>query len=219
MTALPQPLLPLIQKEFNLNYTRSALVQSSFSWVYGIAQIPAGFLADRIGTRVLLIVGICGVGFVGLLIGLSQTYIMLLLLLVLMGIVGGGYHPAATPMVSESVPLENRGKALGFHEIGAGSSFLVAPPLAAAIASAWSWRGSFISMAIPTIIIGLLMIRFTRRTKAVIKIAIESTAGETGEASKLTRKYRLVVFLLLSVLTGGIASSALRRARVPRYSA
>lgn len=207
MSALPQPLLPLIQSEFKLSYTRSALVQSSFSWTYGVAQIPAGFLADRVGTRILLLVGISGVAVAGLLVGLSQTYIMMLVLLVVMGIVGGGYHPAAAPMVSAAVPLENRGQALGFHEMGASTSFLITPLIAAAIASVWSWRGAFITMAIPTFIIGLFLFRSTRKSKVVTGVEKESVKDNDGESLSKDRKFRLVVFLLLSVLTGGLVSS------------
>jgi MFS family permease len=207
MSALPQPLLPLIQKEFNLSYTRSAFVQSSFSWTYGLAQIPAGFLADRIGTRVLLVIGICGVAVAGILVGISQTYVLMLVFLVSMGVLGGGYHPAAAPMVSAAVPLENRGQALGFHEIGASASFLITPLLAAAIASAWNWHGAFISLAIPTFLIGLFLFRSTRQSKAVTGVEKEGVHGSDGEKLSKKQKFRLVVFLLLSVLTGGVVSS------------
>ena len=70
ITALPVPLSPFIRDEFNLSYARALLIQSVFSWVYGAAQIPAGWLADRIGTRVLLIIGISGLGLAGILIGI-----------------------------------------------------------------------------------------------------------------------------------------------------
>jgi YNFM family putative membrane transporter len=209
MAALPQPLLPLIQQEFNLNYTKSALVQSSFAWTNGIAQIPAGFLADRINRRILLIIGICGVAVAGFLVGLSHTYMMMLVFLVVMGALGGGYHPAAAPMVSEAAPPEVRGRALGFHEMGASASFLVTPLVAAAIASGSSWRISFVSLAIPTFLIGLLLIRYTRRPETHMESTVTGTPVEDvmRAATPPPSKFRLVVFLLLSVLTGGIVSS------------
>jgi len=206
LIALPAPLLPLIRNEFSLSYTKAALIQSSFSWTYGAAQIPAGFLADRIRPRILLIIGICGVAAAGILVGLSRTYVMMLSFLVLMGILGGGYHPSAAPMVSAAAP-ENRGRALGFHEVGASFSFVVTPFIATAIASVGGWRSSFVSLAIPTMIVGLLMIKFTRRPKLAaeargeVKYHTEDTVMPTG------RVRRLVAFLLLSVLAGGIVSS------------
>ncbi len=169
LMALPSPLLPLIRDEFSLNYTKSALIQSSFAITYGAAQIPAGFLADRIGPRFLLIIGICGVAAAGFLVGISRTYVMMLSFLVMMGILGGGYHPSAAPMVSAAAP-ENRGRALGFHEVGASLSFLVTPLIATAIAATNGWRSPFIILAIPTMLFGLYLIKYTRLPKKVDKI-------------------------------------------------
>lgn len=206
LIALPAPLLPLIRNEFNLSYTKAALIQSSFSWAYGTAQIPAGFLADRIGPRILLIIGICGVAAGGILVGLSTTYVMLLAFLVVMGILGGGYHPSAAPMVSAAAG-ENRGRALGFHEVGASASFLVTPLIATAIASVGGWRSPFIILAIPTMIFGLFMIKFTRRPKKADETRSEVDYSPEAMPMPKGRVRRLVAFLLLSVLTGGIVSS------------
>lgn len=206
LIALPAPLLPLIRDEFKLSYTKAALIQSSFSWTYGTAQIPAGFLADRIGPRILLIIGICGVAAGGILVGLSRTYVMMLAFLVVMGVLGGGYHPAAAPMVS-AASGKNRGRALGFHEMGASASFLVTPLIATAIASVGGWRSAFIVLAIPTMIFGVFLIKLTRQPKKpVVTGDMEGIVPEVRPASK-GRNRRLVAFLLLSVLTGGIVSS------------
>ena len=92
-------MLPFIRKEFSLSYAQSAFVTSAFALSNGTGQLPAGFLADRIGPRILITVGILGVALAGVLVGLSQTYILLLVFLVPMGLLGGGYHPAATPLI------------------------------------------------------------------------------------------------------------------------
>jgi len=66
----------MIRSDFALDYTQSGLVISAFSLAYGIGQLPAGWLADRIGRQVMITMGIIGVAAAGLLVGLSQTYIM-----------------------------------------------------------------------------------------------------------------------------------------------
>ncbi len=157
------PLLPFIRDEFNLDYTQAGVVIAAFSLAYGISQLPAGWLADRIGPRTLVTIGIAGVAIAGVLVGLSQTYIMLLVFLVLMGILGGGYHPASAPLVSASVEPKNRGWALGLHLIGGNASFFVAPLIAAATAATWGWRSPFIIVAIPTFILGIFFYIYTRQ--------------------------------------------------------
>ena len=208
LPALIVPLLPFIRNEFSLDYTRSAMVLSAFAWPYGISQIPAGWLADRINRRILMIIGICGVGVAGVLVGLSQTYIMLIVFLVLMGILGGGYHPSATPMVSALVESKKRGRILGIHEIGGGASFFVVPLIAAAIAAAWGWRGSFIGLAIAPLIFGIIFYRVSGRRAAMSRTRPEITGHHKEAAPQPGYRRRLLVFMILSVVTGGLVASA-----------
>ena len=145
MTALPGALLPFIRDDHSLSSkglsnAEVAWVTTAFSLSYGLGQLPGGWLADRIGRKVMIAIGIFGVAIVGILIGLSTTYTLLLVLLVLMGVLGGGYHPSATPWISSSAGEKNQGRAIGFHWMGGGLGFFVAPFLGAYIAAAWGFR-------------------------------------------------------------------------------
>jgi len=184
------------------------MVYSAFTWSYGISQIPAGWLSDRIDRRIPMVIGICGLGLAGVLVGLSQTYIMLIIFLVLMGVLGGGYHPSATPMVSDLVESKRRGRTLGIHEIGGGASFFVVPLIAAAIAATWGWRSSFIGLSIAPLIFGIILYRVLGRRAAISQTLPEITGHDKGTASQPGYKRRLVVFMILSVVTGGLVASA-----------
>lgn len=209
VTALPTPLLPFIRNDFALDYAQSGLVVSAFSLAYGIGQVPAGVLADRIGARILITIGICGVAIAGLLVGLSQAYIMVLVFLALMGIVGGGYHPAAAPLISSSVKPESQGRALGIHLIGGSGSFFVAPIIAAAIAAKWGWRGSFIGLAIPTMIFGIIFYALLGRL-AVKREAQQVITDQPEERpSSPGRLRQLVAFLVLTVFTQAVTFSTI----------
>jgi MFS family permease len=209
LPALLVPLLPFIRNDFKLNYTQSTLVTSSFTLPYGISQIPCGWLADRVGRRILIVIGVCGIALAGVLVGLSQTYVMLIVFLVLMGVMGGGYHPAATPVVSTLVEAEKRGRALGFHEIGGGSSFFVAPIAAAAIANAWGWRSSFIVLAIPAMIAGIILYKFLSGRLETSRTQPESISRYDEAAPPPGHLRRLVIFIIMSIVTGGVAASAI----------
>ena len=204
LTALPVPLLPLIRDEFALDYTQSGLVISAFALAYGLGQLPAGWLADRTGPRLLIAIGISGVALAGFLVGLSQTYIMMLVFLALMGLVGGGYHPASPPLISASVEPKNRGRALGFHAIGGSASFFLAPLFAAAIATAWGWRGSFIGLAVPTFIFGIVFYVLLGQRLAAKKAEPEITSSHKEAPLAPGRWRRLVPFLILSTFTAAV---------------
>ena len=61
--------MPFMRDNFSLDYASSGLLLSVFSITHGLSQLPSGWLADRIGTRTLMAIGICGVGLAGALIG------------------------------------------------------------------------------------------------------------------------------------------------------
>ncbi len=199
LIALLAPLLPFIRDEFALDYTQAGWVVSALILSYGISQLPAGWLADRIGPRTLITIGISGVALSGLLVGLSSTYIMMLVFLVLMGVMGGGYHPASAPLISELVEPKHRGRALGLHQIGGTASYFLAPLIAATIATALGWRGSFIGLAIPTIIFGIVFYILLGRRGYTRKVEPGISKSHTETPPAPGHQRRLVAFLVLSI--------------------
>ena len=193
------PLLPFIRDEFALDYTQAGWLVSAFMVSYGISQLPAGWLADRIGPRIVITIGISGVALSGLLVGLSPTYIMLVIFLVLLGVMGGGYHPASIPVISALVDSENRGRALGLHQIGGTASHFLAPLIAVGITTALGWRGSFIGTAIPIFVFGIVfyvllgMWGYAKETGQGISEGYIETPPTPG------RLGRLVAFLIVSI--------------------
>ncbi len=206
LIALLVPLMPLIRDEFALDYTKSGLLLSVFTLSYGISQLPAGWLADRIGARILITVAICGVALAGLLVGLSQTYTMMLGFLALMGVLGGGYHPASPPLISASVEPKNRGRALGIHLIGGSSSFFLAPLIAAAIAVALGWRAPFIILAVPTIAFGIIFYVLLGRLAEKRNGKHRSISSPDHPAIQ-QRSHRLVPFIILATFTAAVLIS------------
>ena len=209
VTALPIPLLPFIRDEFALDYTRAALVVSAFSVPYGIAQLPGGWLADKIGPRPLLFVGTSGVAFAGLLVGVSTHYMMLLLFLALMGILGGGYHPSAPSVISTVTDPSHRGSALGFHVIGGSASYFVAPLVAAVVATSWGWRSSFVLLSFPAIAFGFVFAAILRRrAKGDVGQASVRMSGSDDEGQSVDWQ-SLVTFLIVSCFTAAIVVSCI----------
>ena len=215
LTALPVPLLPMIRSDFGLDYTRAGLVVSAFNIAYGIGQLPAGWLADRLGPRLLITVGICGVALAGFFVGLTQTFTLMIFFMGLMGFLGGGYHPAAPPMIYSTVPPEKLGRALGYHAIGGGASFFLAPIIAAAIASFWGWRGAFMGLAVPTMIFGIFFYLLLRHPASQAAQKVKSDAPGSRESLSPARRRQLAAFIVLATSNGAVMLSVV--AFIPLY--
>ena len=209
LTALPVPLLPMIRSDFGLDYTQSGFVISAFILSYGIGQVPAGLLADRVGPRILITTGILGVAVAGLLVGLSHTYLMMIAFLVLMGLLAGGYHPAAPPLISASVRPENLGRALGLHVIGGGVSYFVVPLLAAGIGATWGWRGSFITLAVPAGVLGIVLYVILGQRGLAKKFQPKSTPSQKEKAPGQGHLSGLAYIIFLSTFTHAVLFSTI----------
>ncbi len=202
-----RPLTPMIRTDLGLSYTQVGIVILAFAITSGISQLPGGWLSDRLGSRVIVGISVSGVAIAGLLIGFSQSYVSLIVFLVIAAILGGGYHPASITAISESVPPERRGRALGFHLIGGTSTFWVAPLLAAPIAAAWGWRGSYIALSIPAILLGIVLYFLIGQRMPVRPSENQTVRVEKPSAPTQIRWRKIVPFIIMSVTTGTISYS------------
>jgi len=205
--AMLNPFMPMIRDELGLNYTQAGVLISAFSITGGISQLPAGWLADRFGTRLMVAISVSGVALAGLLVGLSHSYLALIAFLVLAALLGGGYHPAAANAISTVVSPERRGRALGLHLIGGSSAFWVVPLIAAPIAAAWDWHGPFLVLTIPVIILGVALYYLLGRQQRITHQTLGKVA-ESVSASPTKIEWRILVpFLVMSIATGTLTGS------------
>jgi FSR family fosmidomycin resistance protein-like MFS transporter len=207
LTALPGPLLPAIRTAFGLNYTQASFVTTAFALSGGAGQLPAGWLADRISPSVLIAIGTLGVAVGGIFVGIAPTYVMLLVFMVIMGLMTGGYHPASTPLILASVEPKLRGRALGLHLLGGNSSFFIAPLIAGPILAAWGWRAPFIVMAIPTAIFGLIFYIYLTRRGGMTHVARARQRVAEEKPPQPGYKRRLIAYLIMIIVGGGAGMS------------
>jgi MFS family permease len=167
-----QSVQPSIRDHFGLDYLKIGTLTGAYNASYGASNLLAGWLGgDRIAPRLLIAVGVAGVAIFGLFVGLSPTYLVMLVSLIIMGILGGGYHPSASPLLSDTVALEKRGQILGMHQIGGTLANFLTPLLTAAIvtllgifmSSSLTWRGPFIVLTIPSIAFGIYLYTLLKR--------------------------------------------------------
>lgn len=205
--ALLNPLMPMIRNELGLSYTEAGVVISAFAVTNGISQLPSGWLADRFGARLMVVISVSGVAVAGLLIGLSTSYLTLIAFLVLTAILGGGYHPASTSAISTIVSPERRGRALGLHLIGGSSTFWVIPLVAAPIAATFGWRGPYVILTIPVIVLGIVLYYLIGRRTRIALSKPELLSQRIPPTPGRIQWRVLLPFLVLSVGTGMIIQS------------
>ena len=139
----------------------------------GLTGHIAGLVTGEIEHGVGDVIGIAGVGIAGVVFGLAPTFALLVATNTLIGLAGSGYHPAASYLISRVAKPEQRGSALGVHVIGGSTSYFLAPLLAGGIAVAVGWRGTFIALSLPTLVLGVALAVLLQR--AAVKRGISKT--------------------------------------------
>ncbi len=210
LTALPGPLLPSIRTAFGLSNLQATLVTTVYAFSSGAGNIPAGRLVDKIGPTILLTIGTLGVAVGGLLTGLSNSYIMFMVFLVIMGFMTAGYHPASTPMILSAVEPEKRGRALGLHLVGGNASFFIAPLIAGGVMWLWpsmGFRGPFIILSIPTAIFGLIFYIYLTKRGGLSQVKAAKQRATEEKPPQPGYKRRLTAYLIQMVVGGGAGMS------------
>ena len=156
--SLLNPLLPLIRDAFALSYAESGFAVSVFSIAAGLANAPWGMLADRVGSRVVIVGGLFLMGAASVALATAGAYWQLLALLVLLGVVSGSYHGPAAALIARTFSPRMRGTAMGIHITGGHLSFFAAPALAGILATATgTWRTPYIWFAAAPVLFGALL--------------------------------------------------------------
>ena len=151
------PLIPVWVLAFGYPLWKIGLLAGAFSLGSGLGQTPMGILSDRHDRRYILPAGLAVVGasyaVFALLpqLGLAATTVAFagysasleFLLMVLVVFVGGTgtsvLHPTGYPLLSENVPPERKGRALGTFGSAAKFGDALAPLLVGALLLAMAW--------------------------------------------------------------------------------
>jgi FSR family fosmidomycin resistance protein-like MFS transporter len=157
----------------------------------------------------MIFIGIAGVAIAGVVFGLAPTFALLVAANTLIGLTGSGYHPAASYLISRVSKPEQRGSALGIHVIGGSTSYFLAPLLAGGIAVALGWRGTFIALSIPTLVLGVVFALLLQR--AAVKRGVSKAEVHAEEQQKRSARFWfwLFSFLVLSTLSGALVGSTI----------
>ena len=139
------------------------LIGTAFAFVYGLAGLPLGWLADRLRRRNLIVAGISLWSIGTVCCGLSHNFGQFFAARVLVGIGEAVLTPASVSMISDSFPPRNRGRATSVFlmgmAMGAGGAILFGGVILR-LADSGALRGTFLdgqtSWRVVLLLLGIL---------------------------------------------------------------
>jgi MFS family permease len=135
--------------------------------LYGIgsftAQIAGGFLADRIGRRLTMVISLFGSAAILMILSALTDYTQIAVTVLLLGLLTDLYRPASSALIADTVPPEGRAHAysLRYWAINLGAS--IGLSLGGVLAS-HSYLLLFIGDAGTTFLFGLIILLFVAET-------------------------------------------------------
>ena len=123
------PLLPSLRELLQVSYVELGFALFLANVVSALVQAPTGFLVDRLGPRLFLVIGVAlgAAGFI--LLGMAPSYTMLLISAVLVGLGNAVYHPADYSILSAEMSQARMGRAYSLHTFSGYLGFALCPPI------------------------------------------------------------------------------------------
>jgi sugar phosphate permease len=180
--------LPLIGREFGLSPTVLGAVIGAFFIGYGSMQIPGGMIADRIGPRKAITIGIAAWSAFSVLTGAATSLANLIAVRILFGFSEGVHPPAAFKALSAWFHSKERARANGFVMSSNTIGPMFAPILFATITGLLGWRGAFYLISVPGLLIAFAVYWYLRDTPAAHPSVTREELAEIGADGRTQEK-------------------------------
>jgi ACS family hexuronate transporter-like MFS transporter len=137
-------LAPVMQRELHISNGQYGYIVEAFLIFYTVMYLLSGRLVDRISARFSETMFLAGWSAAGVLTAFITGFRSLLSVRCLLGASEPGNFTAASKVVSEWFPPEERGTAVGMYSMGGTIGAAIAAPLVAYLAIRYGWRSAFV---------------------------------------------------------------------------
>jgi MFS family permease len=159
--------LTQIGKDFSLQASDLGIVISAFFLGYAIMQVPGGWLADRIGSKPVVIATIAMWSLFTVMTGFAWSLLSLIAIRFIFGIAEGGFPPASIKAIAELFSKEASPKMSTLLMSSNYAGSMVAPLLMAPLIIWLGWRHAFTAIGVAGIAFAVVYLVSIPRRPAV----------------------------------------------------
>jgi MFS family permease len=138
--------VPMMQ-DLSLTPTQFGLIGGSLNWLFAIAAVVGGVLADRVATRVILLLMALSWSLLQLPMLFAGSMTVVLVARVLLGASEGPASPVSLHALYKWFPDEKRGLPAAVLYQGSALGLFVAGIAIPLITARWGWRANFVVLA------------------------------------------------------------------------
>jgi MFS family permease len=199
-------LFPFLKAQLGVGYIELGFALTVFAVTSGLTQAPIGYLADHIGARKVLLIGLTLGGLALIMLGLHLSYPFLIASAVLLGLANSVYHPADYAILSAHMDEARMGRAFSIHTFAGFLGGAVAPAIVAALVATTGGLGALIVAGAVGPLVALMLL--------VVGIPDASAADRHVDGVKAPQQNIItptlivltIFFMLLSLSSAGIGN-------------
>jgi predicted MFS family arabinose efflux permease len=197
------PLGDLLMKDFKVKPDQFGIVVSSYALAAGISGFLTAGFADRFDRKRLLVFFYSGFILGTLFCGMAESYNQLVWARILTGLFGGVMSSISMAIVADIFSLEQRGRVMGFMQMGFGLSQIVGIPLSLFIADMYHWQTPFYLIVGLSVGMLLAILLALKPINAHLTLKRENSAFKHLLATIKNRNYRIGFMATAFMSLGG----------------
>ncbi len=197
------PLGDLLMKDFKVKPDQFGIVVSSYALAAGISGFLTAGFADRFDRKRLLVFFYSGFILGTLFCGMAESYNQLVWARILTGLFGGVMSSISMAIVADIFSLEQRGRVMGFMQMGFGLSQIVGIPLSLFIADMYHWQTPFYLIVGLSVGMLLAILFALKPINAHLTLKRENSAFKHLLATIKNRNYRIGFMATAFMSLGG----------------
>ncbi|HEX4321486.1 MAG TPA: MFS transporter [Acidobacteriaceae bacterium] len=156
-----------IRADLGISATRMGVLLSVFSLAYAIAQLPMGILLDRFGERFVLGAGMFLWSATQAATGLVRGFASFFAARIGLAVGESPYVVSAVKSVNDWFDVRDRATPMGIVNASTTLGQAIAPPILTVAMLALGWRGMFMLIGVPGLLLSLAWYAFYRDRKNV----------------------------------------------------
>lgn len=151
------PLGDILMKSLSIKPSQFGIAVSSYAFSAGISGLLTAGFADKFDRKKLLLFFYTGFIIGTFLCGVAASYPLLVAARIITGLFGGVIGSISMAIVTDLFAIEQRGRTIGFLQMGFGTSQVLGIPIGLYLANSWGWHAPFLWVAAMAAIIALLI--------------------------------------------------------------
>jgi predicted MFS family arabinose efflux permease len=195
------PLGDIMMKALRISASQFGVAVSAYAFSAGISGLLTAGFADHFDRKKLLLFFYVGFIVGTLLCALAPTFPLLVAARVVTGIFGGVISSISMAIVADLFSLQQRGKVMGFMQMGFGVSQVLGIPIGLYLANAYGWQIPFVWIALMAGILALLLLFKLKPVAEHLALQKSQSAFQHLRQTLAQKNYRIgfITTALLSI--------------------